>query len=220
MSRVRPVPLTVAVTPDIIRLRPSRWLQLLRPAASASAAVGFWNGGSGEWTTPSNWSSNAFPDGIDDIAIFEATGSSPIVTLASPVTVGTLIFDAPSTGYRLNPVSTGVLTFSSTTSQASLLVSGVVAAGSTSLNLGVTLASDLAVTNNATGALAFTGNLSGTGNLTLNGPGEVDLRGTNSTWTPSSILINAGLLSSVSGNLTAFGDPTTGARSPSKVGLP
>ena len=68
------------------------------------ADVSFWLGGSGEWTTPANWSTPAAPNATDAIAIFQTGVSSPTttITLSAPVTVGQLVLDGPSGACKMD----------------------------------------------------------------------------------------------------------------------
>src|SRR5690242_6094612 len=86
-------------------------------ATPAFATISFWNAPNGEWTNPANWTSPSPPSAPDDAAIF--LSPNPLsITLSAPVSLGTLQID--KTALTLSPLSTGSLTFSSTTGQATL----------------------------------------------------------------------------------------------------
>src|SRR6185295_1420015 len=67
------------------------WALAASLPASHAFADSFWNGGSGEWTDPINWSPS-IPNGADAIAVFQTGVSSPTstITLAAPVAIGQL----------------------------------------------------------------------------------------------------------------------------------
>ncbi len=194
------------------RRRPLCALALLAAIASTpsfAATTDFWNAGSGEWTNSANWLTAPFPNAVDSLAIFESAPISPtIITVASPVTIGSLLLDSPNS-YRFDSVTSGSLTFASTTGTSTLLMTAAGTAAST-LTLSVNLANTLAISNNSTAPLAFTGTLTGTGNLILNGHGEVDLRGSSNTWTPANIFVNAGTLSTLNGTIASLGNINSG----------
>ena len=59
-------------------------------------AVNQWNGGSGAYNTPANWSQGVVPQGSDAVANFTA-GAGGTVTLGSVVLLGKINFNAPGT---------------------------------------------------------------------------------------------------------------------------
>lgn len=172
-------------------------------ASSALATTATWNGGSGIWNVGSNWSTNPlYPNAVDDAAIFSAPGTNPMVTLAGPVTVGSLQFNSTAV-YTLNASVSGMLTLSSLGGTAT-----VNASRSSNLNVPLHLASNLAVTTTNNSLLQVSGPITGAGGLTLSG--SLNLVAVNSNWNPAFITINGGRLHSTSAWVSAFGNPTAG----------
>ncbi|MCX7066018.1 MAG: hypothetical protein NT024_15965, partial [Proteobacteria bacterium] len=84
-------------------------------ATAAHAVTYTWFSGTvgGEWTTPANWNSIAYPNAAGDIAVFNNGRATYAITVASPVTVGEI--RQPDAWERMRYISSfsgdGSLTF-------------------------------------------------------------------------------------------------------------
>jgi autotransporter-associated beta strand protein len=161
--------------------------------ATWSATVG------GSWTTASNWA-------VSSIASQAGVSANFINSISAPATV---TLDAPWTIGAVNINSTNAYTFAPG-SAGSLILSGPSAAinvfsGSHIISAPLTLATsttlDIAP---STSTLTISGNIRGTGGLTLTGSGTVTLSGSNSFTGPTTV--SAGRL-----NITAAGALAEGA---------
>jgi autotransporter-associated beta strand protein len=175
---------------------------------NAFADTSYWSAGAGEWTTAGNWSTGAYPDAPDAVAMFPSilvpTGA---ITVATGVTVGGLVVDGASAYTFQAGGSASSLTFASTLGPAALTVTPT--AGSTTFNVPLVLASDLAITHNSATALLLSAPLSGSGAVTLSSRNEIRLTAASPGWTPSLITLNSGTLTAA-GGVTALGNPATG----------
>ncbi len=148
-------------------------LALIVASASPVFALDFWNAGSGEWTNSSNWIAQPFPSGVDAVALFEANLNPTLITVAAPVTLGSLILEN-SANYEFDALGTGSFVFSSASGTASLVTTPSV--GASTLTLPLNLATNLAVTNQSAAPLVLAGALSGPGAFTFSGSGPIALR--------------------------------------------
>jgi autotransporter-associated beta strand protein len=134
-----------------------------------------WNlAGGGTWNSTTNWTGAYVPNGSDDTAAFLGTITAPAtVSVDSPVTAGTLVFDS-SCAYTL--AGPGAITMQASNSGPSIDVQ----AGSHFISAPLVLAGNLAI--NDSGSLTLSGGVSdgGTGeSMTLSGPGTLVLSGSN-----------------------------------------
>jgi len=139
-----------------------------------------WQGG-GNWGTGGTavWTNAVDPNGAGVGAAFSSTGvtnNATTVTLDAERTVGQLIFSG-STGYTLNASGAGALTLNNNASAAVFTLS---TAAANTLNVPLTLSSDLTVSGFAGGSIDLAGNISGSGrNITTSTAGTLILSGTN-----------------------------------------
>ncbi|HEX3953343.1 MAG TPA: hypothetical protein VHW90_07200, partial [Stellaceae bacterium] len=162
-----------------------------------------WNGQTGQWTDPTHWQGDAVPN-APDTATFVAGQSAYVVTVASPVAIGTIDFDAG--GATLDVTTGGVLTvgqqielFAGTLSIEGTVDGGTLDVYSGSLNLdGGTIAS-ATIAGNITGtgtlsgdtidygsfALLPSGTLTVTNGLQVDGSASFDAGGSSETITVS-----------------------------------
>ncbi len=141
-----------------------------------------WNDVSGNWSTTTNWNTGAPSDVMDAVAGFLGNATqNRTVTVDSPVTVGTIIFDNAAHSYTLVGSGSNSITMSSLSGEASITVNH----GSHEISAPIMLASDTTVTvASASDSLTLSGDISdisgaGTG-LTLEGGGALFLSGDNS----------------------------------------
>jgi probable HAF family extracellular repeat protein/autotransporter-associated beta strand protein len=151
---------------------------LLNPVATPGY---IWNTQSGSWASSANWLSQSVPGAPGVQAVINLPTAVPItITLDGSQIVGTLTLGNTNnaTGYTLVPGTSGSLTMDNSGSAAQIYVTG----GSHSITANVTLNGSLVVTPTAGTALQISGDigvgLAGAG-LTLNGPGELILSGSN-----------------------------------------
>jgi autotransporter-associated beta strand protein len=109
------------------------------------AATGVWN------TTDLNWTGSAWTNAVINNAVFGATGAGPI-TVAEPITVGNLTFNAP--GYTLTGSSLSLDSSTITNSDAVTIASNLTGTG---------------LTKAGAGALTLNGTLGYSGNTTVSG---------------------------------------------------
>ncbi len=136
-----------------------------------------WLGGPGEWTSAVNWSPSVVPNAVDQGAIFQA-GAGGTVTIASPVTVGNLTFNNTAGAYTLAGLAGGTLTFSSTTGNATILVTSALNSAVTNISVPLVLASTAEITNNGP-SLTIASTIGGSGGLIVDGTGAVTLATAN-----------------------------------------
>ena len=121
-----------------------------------------WNGpGGGSFNLASNWTNNIVPNGVDAIATFSGNITTPsTVTLDSPVTLGTLIFNS-SQSYTLAGPSNLILQTSSGNASINVL------AGNHEISAPVVINSDTVISG--PGTLDLSGGISGAYTLTVLG---------------------------------------------------
>ena len=141
-----------------------------------------WNDVNGNWSATTNWNTGTPSDVMDAVAGFLGNATqNRTVTVDSPVTVGTIIFDNAAHSYSLVGSGSNSITMSSLSGEASIIVNN----GSQEISAPIMLASDTTVTvASATDTLTLSGDISdisgaGTG-LTLEGSGTLFLGGDNS----------------------------------------
>lgn len=134
-----------------------------------SAVDYVWNGGSGTWTTPENWTPNGDPNSISDTVTFN-TGTGTVTLPNSERTVASITQNTDATGYRISGVSGSVLRVDSITN--SLLNTNNNATSFFSVNFSTT-----------TGSIAGTGISAATtgGTLTLNSANVAENRTNGNT---------------------------------------
>ena len=138
---------------------------VLPPDQHVSAVVSessAWKGsGGGNYNLTSNWTNNLVPNGVDAIANFSGTILEPsTVTLNSPMTLGTLIFNSPQS-YTLAGPSYLILQTSSGEATIEVLV------GSHEISVPVVINSDTIISG--AGTLNISGGISGNNTLTVLG---------------------------------------------------
>jgi autotransporter-associated beta strand protein len=167
-------------------------------AAPINAAADYTPTVSGTWETGSNWTTNPdYPSG-DAAAVTFANGATATrtITINTAVTVPSITFNnGASNSTNTLPAGTGSITFDVPgTGTASLTANGTGTANNT-FNVAIVLNDDLVVSSNQTGAasagISLTGNVSGTGGITKNGPNMLTLNGTQKTYTGATTF-NAG----------------------------
>jgi autotransporter-associated beta strand protein len=134
------------------------------------------------WGTAANWSNSYIPGVSGDAANFAGATAPSTVTLDAPRTVGSMSFDSGANPYTIAAGSGGastVLTLSDPSGTA--VINNY--SGSNTISAPVVLNSNAAVTViNTSDTLTISGNISGTGGLSVNNPGNgfVVLSGSNS----------------------------------------
>jgi len=159
-------------------------------------------GGNAEWHVAANWSSGTVPNGIGQTAIVGAPAAgSRAVSLAAPVTLGTLRFQQGEAPHR-NRLSSGggSLTFDGGAQAAKLVVEGE-GSGFVEFDLdSVHLATDLVIEvqpivgDAEFGALRLRRVWSGPGGLIKQGPGLLSLTGADKSF-GGAVVIEQGVLS-------------------------
>ena len=121
-----------------------------------------WKGpGGGSFNSTSNWTNSGVPNGVDATANFSTNITGPsIVTLDSPVTLGTIIFNSPQS-YTIAGASNLTLQVSSGTTTIDLQN------GSHEIIVPVTINSDTVISG--PGTLDLSGGISGNRTLTVLG---------------------------------------------------
>jgi hypothetical protein len=106
-----------------------------------------WDGSTdGDYGTATNWSASSVPDGVDATAQFAALGDGRRnVTLAAPVTLGTLTFDNANR-YTLAASGGGAIRMEVASGSAAITLT----TGSHTISAPLTIASDTAVTGAGT----------------------------------------------------------------------
>ncbi len=159
---------------------------------SAVAQAQTWNlNGSGNWNTATNWTPQGVPNAVGaGVVLGTQTSASIAVTLATPITLGSLAIDST----KAYNVTGSQLIFDAAAGNASLTVSNI---GSETISSAIQLNDTLVNTNTNTGltALKLSGAITGTGGFTKEGSGVTSLTGTNTY--SGSTQINAGTLSFV-----------------------
>jgi len=131
----------------------------------------------GNWSDSNNWE-GAVPNAVGAPALFLTNAVAALtVTLDAAATAGNLVFSNAAAPYTLAGGQTLTLDAGS---QPALLV---VQAGRHTVALPLALASDAKVLTSAGSSLALAGAISGTGPLTVTGPGDTVLTGTNQALT-------------------------------------
>ncbi len=145
-------------------------------AQTARAATYSWANVGTTWSDASNWGGTA-PTGIDvgQFASPSYTGTQP--TLSGPASIGALW----STGGGTLNITGDTLTMNAATvnGHANTGIEVDAGAGPFSISSGIVLANPQSWLNNSSNAVTVSGNVSGTGPLTIGGSGTVILSGTN-----------------------------------------
>jgi autotransporter-associated beta strand protein len=167
--------------------------------------------GNGNWSTATNWSSNpSIPNGQDQTATFGPTTAQRTVTADAAFTVGSLVFNS-GVGYTLGGSSTNPLTLSVSAGSSAITVDATAGTGSNAVSVPLIVQSPVVVSNGNVAAgssqrtLSFFGANSGSGSMTINGPGDVVLGGNSQNWT--------GALSINGGTVTVNGSAALGSGS-------
>lgn len=131
----------------------------------------------GAWSDADNWEGGV-PDAVGAQAFFLTNAVAPLtVTLDADATAGSLIFSNGAAPYTLTGYQT--LTLDAGPQQALLAA----LAGQHTVALPMTLASEAKALTSSGASLALAGTLSGAGPLTVTGPGDTVLTGTNQALT-------------------------------------
>lgn len=130
----------------------------------------------GSWTPTTNWTGGT-PQFAGDTATFGSAITAPAtVTLDGAQSVASLAFNSANS-YTLTPGNGGSLTLDNAANNA--LVTDTL--GAHTIAAPVVLNSNTIVNAaSSNGGLTFSGNISGSGNLILTGPGNITLSGSNS----------------------------------------
>ena len=143
---------------------------------------------SSTWLTPTNWSTNpAIPNAIDDSATLGPALAPQTVGINGNITLGNLTFDSPF-AYTLSATSSNKLTLQTSTGSALITLNNAVPTGTT-ISAPLVLASDTVVNNNANAPFYFSGAISGSANMTLNGAHQIGILA-NNTWS-GNVIINS-----------------------------
>ncbi|HUB27860.1 MAG TPA: hypothetical protein VL992_20720 [Tepidisphaeraceae bacterium] len=196
-----------------------------------------WSAGTdGDWSSAANWS-NGVPNGAGVGVELGGAGASTSVTLEVPETVGGINFDN-SNNYTLS--GSGTLTLAGGVNDGRGISTAQIVAqlGSQQISLPLNLASPTNVVVVSGASLAISGNISGTGSLSL-AAGSLTLSGANSysggtTINPNTLItlaggalagpiVNNGTLdaeaNSVAGNISGTGSLVIGATAPTVLQL-
>lgn len=140
----------------------------------------------GNWTVPGNWTPSSVPNSVGATATFgPGMSGARTVTVDAPVAIGSLTISG-SNAFTFAGAPDR-LTFDVATGIANLTVAGTAAH---TFSTGVALSDTLGVTNGSTGALTFSGVISGVGGLAINaGSSSVTLSGAN-TYTGATQITN------------------------------
>jgi fibronectin-binding autotransporter adhesin len=183
-------------------------------ASGASAATWTWDGGGADnnWTTAANWNPNSVPDSLNTTDLFFAgsTRLAPVVDL--PWTIDSLTFSASAGNFTLSG-SALTLNGSLTVEAGRQMIQNAITLGAPQMWLAesgwLELAGNVALngqslslSTQAGSRIEFLGVLSGSGALSINGPGAVDFHNLN-TYSGTITL-------GTDANLTAAADGITG----------
>lgn len=144
-------------------------------ATPALAASKIWSGGGGDanWMTGANWQGGVAPLAGDDLffpdGALQLTNNNnfPIGTAFASIT-----FSGTAPGYHLNGNAVNVTSAITSNNTTGLHI----------INLGLVITGSLTITQSTglgSSALALEGIISGTGNLVVQGSGEIDVQGAN-----------------------------------------
>ena len=178
-------------------------LEVLEDRSLLSGVTYYWIGtAGGSWTNTSSWSlsqgggvAGSFPQNAGDIAIFENTNTSQVITIptGTTITVGEVDFNNGANSYTIAPVnqSTSLLAFNNSGSDAAIKV---LAAGSDTISTNSPLSSNLDLTLSSSGSAFLSGAISGGFGLVTSaiGSGSVELSAANTYTGPTTI--NSGTL--------------------------
>jgi PEP-CTERM motif len=167
---------------------PANKPQTLSDLKSYYGTNGIWTAtGVASWSSSANWSGGT-PQNAGDTANFFSSATSPsMVTLDGNRTVGTLNFNNANASYNIAQGTGGTLTMDNA-GYAAVITDQ---AGSHVISAPVVLNSPTTVTViNAGNTLTFSGNLSGTGGLTVSGAGTTALSGAGNS--AASLSISSG----------------------------
>ena len=144
------------------------------PYLAVTFAVAWSGGFSSNWSNSANWNPNTPPNAVGTAVEF-GNATNLAVNVDQPVTVGTLLFANSAHGFTLS--GSNSITMSSLSSTAAITVNN----GTHEISAPIVLVSDTTVTvANAADTLTLSGDISGTGGLTLEGNGALILSGDNS----------------------------------------
>lgn len=147
-------------------LQPSQKRVVLHVSGSTSTSV-WLKAGSGAWSTAANWTTAPVSDPATAVLFGGAPGAAASVGVGSPVTVGSMTFDAPD-AYAL---SGATLTFGATGVGGSLSV----AQGAHTIAQGVSVPTNLAVAVQAGASLMLGGGAAGAGRIVVTGGGALSV---------------------------------------------
>src|SRR5262249_7833435 len=132
------------------------------------------------WTNTGNWVEGNFPNAVGHTASFGAASGSGNIDLNGNKTVSGIIFNNGGTSYNLG--GTGTLTLDNRAAASPIAVQD----GMKTITAPSTLNGEVPIiTTNAADPLTFAGNMSGAWPITVNGPGTLNLYGTNTFTTLS-----------------------------------
>jgi autotransporter-associated beta strand protein len=191
-----------------------RQLRAVAAAASALCAAAAtqaqtWNlDANGSWNSSANWTpATGFPNAVGASALLGSViTANRTVTLAQPVTLGTLTID-DNNNYTVAGTS---LSFVTAGGSASLVVGNTNGNGAHTLTGAVGFAGGLVVTQGSTGTLTLAGGLSGAGGLVKRGSGTLLLNTTASSYGGATAIDSGQLRYGTGGAIPAASAVTVG----------
>ena len=171
----------------------------------------FWATGSGNWSSPGNWTGRV-PNAIGAGAVINAPTAWPItVTLDSPQTVSTLVLGSKSsTTITVSGSGANSLTLNNYGSDATIAVTS----GSHGIDAPVVLGDNLTVGGSGTLAFGSGSSITGSGfSLTMNGAGGTLILGGSNTFSGTTTVSAGTLLLANTGALSSSAFDSSGAGS-------
>ncbi len=177
-------------------------------APSARAETFNKTSGSNSWNSTLNWVEGTIPNAVNAAAIFDSPTAARTITLDTPITVGSILFNISANFTNLLQNGTGgSLTLDATgTGPATITTDGtttsLITLSASQIWLDdVTVNTISATSASVAGAITLTGTIGGAGGLTKTGPGTLTLATAAKTFAGPT-LVSAGRL-----RLSALGSP-------------